>query len=209
MALIGDAYQEDIEDIFMEDVDGSGFSLTIPALYIHGEAFDRIDESFDDDERPKLRAHLEISERDAKVADVSLWYGSTLDLPKKLIEELYDYGSVLKNFVRFTPHVITLQCPNCVLNVQQKKECLADGLYCLAPPKADVHAKYNVTNGALLAETLYGRCLQEIIQVEDHDLFTWFNYMYNVRKVCFKTEFMGFKTNETIGVNEIVHCAKD
>lgn len=34
VALIGDSIQENVEDVFMEDVDGSGFSLTIPALLI-------------------------------------------------------------------------------------------------------------------------------------------------------------------------------
>lgn len=32
--MIGDSIQENVEDVFMEDVDGSGFSLTIPALLI-------------------------------------------------------------------------------------------------------------------------------------------------------------------------------
>lgn len=96
--------------------------------------------------------------------------------------------------MRFTPHIITLQCPECVYDVK-KKECFSDGLYCLAPPKDEVHQKYNVTDAALLAETLYGRCLQEIVQNSEADLHSWFNYMYNVRKVCFKTEFLGFHTN--------------
>jgi len=34
IALIGDGFYDSIEDVFMEDVDGSGFSLTIPALLI-------------------------------------------------------------------------------------------------------------------------------------------------------------------------------
>jgi len=40
--LIGDAIQENVEDIFMEDVDGSGFSLTIPALLIEKAAAEAI-----------------------------------------------------------------------------------------------------------------------------------------------------------------------
>jgi len=34
VAVIGDAFLESVEDVWMEDVDGSGFSLTIPALLI-------------------------------------------------------------------------------------------------------------------------------------------------------------------------------
>lgn len=34
VALIGDAWYESIEDVWFEDIDGSGFSLTIPALLI-------------------------------------------------------------------------------------------------------------------------------------------------------------------------------
>lgn len=38
VAVIGDGWYESIEDVFMEDVDGSGFSLTIPALLIEKDA---------------------------------------------------------------------------------------------------------------------------------------------------------------------------
>ncbi len=34
LALIGDGYYENVEDVWFEDVDGSGFSLTIPAMLI-------------------------------------------------------------------------------------------------------------------------------------------------------------------------------
>lgn len=34
MALVGDAFIENIDEVWMEDVDGSGFSLTIPAMMI-------------------------------------------------------------------------------------------------------------------------------------------------------------------------------
>jgi len=37
MALIGDAFYEKIEDVWMEDVDGAGFSLTIPGMMISKE----------------------------------------------------------------------------------------------------------------------------------------------------------------------------
>jgi hypothetical protein len=34
MALIGDALYEDVEEVWMEDVDGSGFSLIISGMMI-------------------------------------------------------------------------------------------------------------------------------------------------------------------------------
>jgi len=79
--------------------------------------------------------------------------------------------------VKFTPHVVTLQCPECVFDSydiedvlfpQNKtkqlasRECLSNGLYCLMPPKTHVHRDFNVTDAALLTEDLYGRCFHEV-----------------------------------------------
>jgi hypothetical protein len=76
--LIGDAIQENVEDVFMEDVDGSGFSLTIPALLIEKAAAEAIIAHADDKFSViKLQASLSIVKTEKKVAEVSLWYGST------------------------------------------------------------------------------------------------------------------------------------
>lgn len=69
----------------MEDIDGSGFSLTIPAMMI-----DRIDanlilEYLLNNTKIKMKAVLEVSKTDKKLVEVSLWYGSSLDLPMNLI----------------------------------------------------------------------------------------------------------------------------
>lgn len=37
MALVSDAFFENVEDVWMEDMDGSGFSLTIPGMLISKE----------------------------------------------------------------------------------------------------------------------------------------------------------------------------
>jgi len=37
MALIGDAFLVNVDDVWMEDIDGSGFSLTIPGMMISKE----------------------------------------------------------------------------------------------------------------------------------------------------------------------------
>ena len=56
---------------------------------------------------------------------------------------------------------MTLQCPDCVNDVKNK-ECFSDGLYCLIPPKDEVHGKFNISDEALLLEALYGRCVYEL-----------------------------------------------
>lgn len=85
LAVIGDAFFENVEDVYMEDIDGSGFSLTIPAMMI-----DRIDanlilEYLLNNTKIKMKAVLEVSKTDKKLVEVSLWYGSSLDLPMNLI----------------------------------------------------------------------------------------------------------------------------
>jgi hypothetical protein len=39
----------------------------------------------------QLKASLEISHPFAKTVEVSMWYGTALDLPLSLLQELYDY----------------------------------------------------------------------------------------------------------------------
>ena len=76
----------------MEDVDGSGFSLTIPALLIDKSDAKAIKAvAAEDNSVIKLKAAMSIAKTEDRIVEVSLWYGSTHDLPKKLIEQLYDY----------------------------------------------------------------------------------------------------------------------
>ena len=56
----------------------------------------------------KMKANLEISQSDSKQVEIGLWYGSTLDLDPKLLQELYDYTHMLEDYVVFTPHIMTL-----------------------------------------------------------------------------------------------------
>lgn len=119
----------------MEDVDGSGFSLTIPALLIGKKDATTLKQQFKSgDHDIKLVVDLEISHAKDAIVEVGLWYGSTLDLDPAFLQGLYDYQHVLQKNVKFTPHIITMQCPICVFEVKEK-ECLSDGLYCLIPPK--------------------------------------------------------------------------
>ena len=93
-----------------------------------------------------MRAELEVSQTASKMVEVSLWYGSSLDLPMNLMQELYDYQHMMKGFVKFTPRVMTLQCPTCVHQVKDKF-CFSDGFYCLIPPRDDISKKHtNVTD---------------------------------------------------------------
>jgi hypothetical protein len=103
----------------MEDVDGSGFSLTIPALLIDmDDANILVEAAAVENSIIKLKAAMSIAKTEDRVVEVSLWYGSTHDLPKKLIEQLYDYQHLLNAFVKFTPHIMTMQCPECVYDVR-------------------------------------------------------------------------------------------
>lgn len=92
---------------------------------------------------------------------------------------------------------MTLQCPTCVHEIRDK-ECLSDGLYCLIPPKESINQQFNVSDEGLLLETLYGRCVHESVKDKEPDLLSYFNYVYNVRKVCFKQTWMGVETNDTV-----------
>lgn len=193
----------------MEDVDGSGFSLTIPALLIDTFAAETIERAAQDASSIiKLKASMQITPSESKIAEVSLWYSQTHDLPKKLIEQLYDYQHLLASFVKFTPHILTMQCPECVYDVIKGKSCVSDGLYCLMPINEEFNSKFNVTDEAVLIETLYGRCLQELVQNEQQDLLSFFNYMYIVRKECFRGHSLfGYKSEETVNIEMMKECA--
>lgn len=132
----------------------------------------------------KMKVQLEVSHTDSKMVEVSLWYGSSLDLPMNLMQELYDYQHMMKGFVKFTPRVMTLQCPTCVHEVKDKF-CFSDGLYCLIPPRDDISKKHtNVTDAQLLDEVLFGRCVHEVYKDSDPDELFYFNYIYLILNTC-------------------------
>jgi hypothetical protein len=108
IAVIGDGFYDSIEDVYMEDVDGSGFSLTIPALLIGKADARTLKVALQSKLQVKMKVDLEISHSDSKFVEVGLWYGSALDLDPKFLQGLYDYQHVLQNNVKFTPHIITL-----------------------------------------------------------------------------------------------------
>jgi len=80
-----------VEDVWYEDLDGSGFSLITPAMLIEQETALLLETALQNEMTVKLKAELEIAHSSASKADVSLWYGNIIDLPPKLIEDLYDY----------------------------------------------------------------------------------------------------------------------
>jgi len=115
--------------------------------------------------------------------DVGLWYGSTLDLDPMFVESLYDYWQIIKKNIKFSAHIMTLQCPNCVFEVKEK-ECLSDGLYCLVPPKDTIGQQYNITDAAVLYDALFGRCVYENIKDDPQNTVSYYNFIYNSRKFC-------------------------
>ena len=89
----------------------------------------------------------------------------------------------MQESVVFTPHIMTLQCPNCVFEVREK-DCISDGMFCLIPPKESINTKYNVSETGLLLEALYGRCVHEVVRYKEADLKDYFNYLVNTRSQC-------------------------
>ena len=162
----------------MEDVDGSGFSLTIPAFMIDKTTSDKLIDNLTKYDSIKLKADLEIAKADSKVVEVGLWYGSSLDLDPFFLEDIYNYQHVLYNNIKLTPHIMSMQCPVCVHEVKER-ECFSDGLYCLIPPKDQINDLYNITDAGILWENLYGRCVHEQVKHKEPDLLSFFNYLYN------------------------------
>jgi hypothetical protein len=91
MALIGDAYYEDVEEVWMEDIDGSGFSLIISGMMISRDDAATFKTALKSGKSITLQAQLEIVHATSNSVELGLWYGSILDIPIKLVEELYDY----------------------------------------------------------------------------------------------------------------------
>ena len=120
MALIGDSYTEKIEDVWMEDYDGSGFTLVISGIMISKEDAFQLKQSLKNGQSVTLKTQLEINHATTNKVELGLWYGSILDLPTRLIAELYDYQHLMKSFVRFTPRIVSMQCPNCLGEVRDK-----------------------------------------------------------------------------------------
>lgn len=112
----------------------------------------------------------------------------------------------MQETVVFSPHIVTLQCPNCVMEVRDK-DCLSDGLYCLIPPKESVNQKYNVSETGLLLEALYGRCVHEVVKDSEQDLKSYFNYLLNVRMQCFELSAFSIFTNQ-VSETAIKNCAE-
>ena len=120
---------------------------------------------------------------------MDLWYGSVLDIPNRLIQDLFEYTTLMKDFVIFSPRIITFQCPNCIGEVRDRV-CLSQGLYCVTPPKDEVGRYYpRVTDHQLLKENLRSKCLFMVTNEmggtdQQTDELKFFNFLYNLRYDC-------------------------
>lgn len=82
-----------------------------------------------------------------------------MDIPANFTKDLYEYIELMKDFTSFAPRIVSLQCPNCVMDVRER-ECLSDGLYCLVPPKDEIARHYPmISDRALLIENLRSKCV--------------------------------------------------
>ena len=85
MALIGDNKDEDVTKVIMEDYDGSGFTLKIPAYMIENLAFKKIKAVLDDGTDVYLKAELIIARPDNSI-DLGIFWGSSLDMTQYTVE---------------------------------------------------------------------------------------------------------------------------
>lgn len=85
LALIGDEKDEDVTQIIMEDYDGSGFALKIPAYMIEHRAFLKIKAALEAKQEVYLQAELIISRPDNSI-EMGVYWGSSLDLTQYTLQ---------------------------------------------------------------------------------------------------------------------------
>lgn len=137
MALIGDEKDEDVTTIIMEDYDGSGFSLKIPAYMIENRAFNKIKTFLDQGKEIYLKAELIIAKPDNSI-DLGVFWGSSLDMSQYTMEafsQLVDaHQQNNTTDTLFSFHVHTFACPTCPKEIKQQ-DCVSNGAYCTFFPK--------------------------------------------------------------------------
>lgn len=137
MALIGDYKDEDVTEIIMEDYDGSGFALKIPAYMIEKKASTMIEEMLEQKKEVYLQAELIIARPDNAV-EMGVFWGSSLDFSAYTLEAFLDLVTLHQNNNTtdnlLNLHVHTFSCPTCPKEIKEQ-ECLSDGAYCAFFPK--------------------------------------------------------------------------
>lgn len=137
LALIGDEKDEDVTQIIMEDYDGSGFALKIPAYMIEHRAFLKIKQALDDKKEVYLSAELIISRPDNSI-EMGVFWGSSLDMAQYSLEAFSELvAQHMANNATETllkPHVHTFACPTCPKAIKTEN-CLSNGQFCAFFPK--------------------------------------------------------------------------
>jgi hypothetical protein len=137
MALIGDEREEDVTQIIMEDYDGSGYTLKIPAYMIERRAFLKIKNSLESRQEVYLQAELIISRPDNKV-DLGIFWGSSLDMAQYALESFSDLvtqhtaNNATDSLLRL--HVHTFACPTCPKEIKEQ-DCVSNGAFCAFFPR--------------------------------------------------------------------------
>lgn len=121
----------------MEDYDGSGFALKIPAYMIEHRAFLKISEFLDQGKEVYLSAELVITRPDNSI-ELSIFWGSSLDMAQYAIEAFialvaeHHAGNATETLLK--PRLHTFACPTCPRQIKQEN-CLSNGQYCAFFPK--------------------------------------------------------------------------
>ncbi len=115
------------------------YSVNIPAFLIDRDHSDALTKAIINGEHVVLAAHLELPKATGASVDFELWYSSIYDLPLQLMIDLYEYEHAFGENVRFYPKLVSFGCPTCPEEIR-RKDCLADGQYCLLPPRGDTLA---------------------------------------------------------------------
>lgn len=137
IALIGDEREEDVTQIIMNDYDGSGFALKIPAYMVDHAAYLKIKSALADGKEVYLKAEQIISRPDNSI-EMGIFWGSSLDVTEYTMEALnelvsqHQVGNTTDSLLSL--HVHTFACPTCPQEIKQS-ECVSDGAYCAFFPR--------------------------------------------------------------------------
>lgn len=116
IALIGDERDEDVTQIIMNDYDGSGFALKIPAYMVDHGAFLKIKSALADGKEVYLKAEQIISRPDNSI-EMGIFWGSSLDVTEYTMEALNElvqqHSTSNTTDSLLSLHVHTFACPTC------------------------------------------------------------------------------------------------
>lgn len=121
----------------MNDYDGSGFALKIPAYMLDHGAFLKIKSALKDGKEVYLKAEQIISRPDNSI-EMGIFWGSSLDVTEYTMEALNElvqqHSTSNTTDSLLSLHVHTFACPTCPKEIKEE-DCVSNGAYCAFFPK--------------------------------------------------------------------------